>query len=67
MAQKEAYWVCDIGGEKYQTRNDVRNDIVIVNGEHSRIYGDVCDRHAAEVAKAIDRDFPKNKNVVEES
>lgn len=54
-------YICEVGGEKHPDRVSVRNSITIENGEHNRLYADVCDRHCAEVAGILDKCFPKNK------
>ena len=54
-------WRCDIGNENYASRNSTRNDIVIRNGDYSRIYDEVCDKHLEELIKTIDSQFDKNK------
>lgn len=56
-----AYWTCDLGGEIHETAHSVRNDVTIIDGEHSRIYNDVCDRCIKKLVDAIDLTFRRNK------
>lgn len=58
----ESYYTCDIGNERFEDRNSVRNDVSVINGENGRNYGDVCDKHIIEFVQMIDERFPKNKH-----
>lgn len=56
----EAYYTCDLGGERYADRGSLRNDVSLINGENSAIFADVCDKHLAEIMELINQRFPKN-------
>ena len=58
----EAFYTCDLGGEAHKDKKAVRNDVSLMNGENHRIYEDVCDKHFAQLAAAIDKAFPKNRH-----
>lgn len=60
-------WKCELGGETYESRDSVRDDIQILNGEESRHYNEVCVKHIAELNKIIDANFPKNRYAREKS
>lgn len=60
----EAYYTCDLGGERHERKKDVRNDVSLINGENSVIYADVCDKHIAELKKLIDESFPKSSGII---
>jgi len=62
MAQHEKYFTCDLCGKEFPTRAPVRNDVAVMNGEDTRIYGDVCDTCIKKLVGVIDDNFPRNIN-----
>jgi hypothetical protein len=57
----ESFFRCDLCNQKFDTGRGVRNDIALLNGTHSRVYGDVCDECVAKLARMIDDKFPNNR------
>jgi hypothetical protein len=58
--QHPGYWTCDMHGGRFEHHKSVRNDVTIVNGDDSRLYGDVCDPCIKKLVAIIDEAFPKN-------
>lgn len=45
--------ICDICGNKFSKPESVRNDITIVNGDHSGLWKNVCDSCVKKVYEHI--------------
>lgn len=60
MPAHEGYWTCDLGGERHDTRDAVRNESLNQNGEDGRMYLYICDKHFKKLMDVIDEAFPQN-------
>lgn len=60
----ESFFRCDLCNCKFESGNEVRNDVCLMNGTYSRIFSDVCDECIKRLANAIDEKFPKNKSML---
>lgn len=63
--QHERYFTCDLCGKEFPSREGVRNDMAITNGEDSRLYSDVCDSCVKKLVGVLDANFPKNIHLKE--
>lgn len=60
----ECFYRCDLCQKKFDTGREVKNDVTLMNGTYSRIFGDVCDDCLRKTANLIDEHFPRNKTIV---
>lgn len=61
----EHYFTCDLGGERHETRQSVRNEVSFLNGDSQAVFADICDRHYLEARRLLDETFPRNLKAAE--
>ena len=63
MSEIPRRYECEMCKRVFVKQTAVRNDVVLQNGEHSRMYGEMCDNCATRIAELLDKAFPRNKYV----
>lgn len=58
-----SFYRCDLCNGKFDSGKEVKNDVCLMNGSNSRVFGDVCDTCLAKMVRIVDQEFPKNKRL----